>query len=105
MLEIDQQPHQVVHVFDETDFRPHPVRVSRMLLDRNSYVISAAVMKTHELVISTLSLKNIIVGAAVKDKAGQRQTDYPRGRHPRDQLQPVCAGRAFAPRSGRDRRL
>ena len=68
MLELDQQPHQVVQVFDETDFRPHPVRVSRMLLDRNSYVISAAVMKTHELVISTLSLKNIIVGSAVKDQ-------------------------------------
>jgi uncharacterized protein (DUF362 family) len=68
MLELDQQPHQVVQVFDETDFRPHPVRMARLLLDRNSYVISAAVMKTHELVISTLSLKNIVVGAAIKDQ-------------------------------------
>ena len=66
MLDLDQQPSEIVQVIDESDFRPHPVRMSRLLLDRDSYVISAAVMKTHELVVSTLSLKNVIVGGAIK---------------------------------------
>ena len=67
LLDLDRQPHEVLHVFDERDFRPHPVRMSRLLLDRNSFVISAARLKTHDQVVATLSLKNIIFGAPIKD--------------------------------------
>jgi uncharacterized protein (DUF362 family) len=67
LLDLDEQPHEVVHVFDERDFRPHPVRMSQLLLDRNSFLISAARLKTHDLVVATLSLKNIIFGAPIKD--------------------------------------
>ena len=38
-----------------------------MILDPGSYVISSAVMKTHGSVIATLSLKNIVFGAPIKD--------------------------------------
>jgi uncharacterized protein (DUF362 family) len=67
LLDLDQQPHEVLHVFDQRDFRPHPVRMSRLLLDRNSFLISAARLKTHDLVVATLSLKNIVFGAPIKD--------------------------------------
>jgi uncharacterized protein (DUF362 family) len=66
LLDLDAEPHQVVHVFDEKDFRPHPVRASRLLLDPRNFLISAAKLKTHDLVVSTLSLKNILLGAPVK---------------------------------------
>jgi len=67
LLDLDQQPYELVHVFDERDFRPHAVRMSRLLLDRNSFLISAARLKTHDQVVATLSLKNIIFGAPIKD--------------------------------------
>lgn len=67
LVDLDQEPFNTVHVFDEKDFRPHPVRMSSSLLDPNSYVISAARMKTHDRVVATLSLKNIILGAPIKD--------------------------------------
>ncbi len=67
LLDLDQEPVELMHVFDERDFRPHPVRMSRLLLDPNSYLVSAARMKTHDRVVATLSLKNIIVGAPIKD--------------------------------------
>ena len=41
--------------------------MSRLLLDPKSFIISAAKLKTHDRVVATLSLKNIVVGAAVKD--------------------------------------
>jgi uncharacterized protein (DUF362 family) len=41
--------------------------MSRVLLDPNSYVVSAARMKTHDRVVATLSLKNLIFGAPIKD--------------------------------------
>ena len=67
LIDLDTQEIERVHVFDEKDFRPHPVRMSKLLLDPNSFIVSAAKLKTHDLVVATLSLKNIIVGAPVKD--------------------------------------
>jgi len=67
LVDLDQQEVDTLQVFDEKDFRPHPVRMSRLLLDPNTFIISAAKMKTHDRVVATLSLKNIIVGAPIKD--------------------------------------
>ena len=67
MLDLDEGEIQIVHVFDEKDFRPHPVRMSKLLLDRNNFIISAAKLKTHDRIVATLSLKNIVFGAPIKD--------------------------------------
>lgn len=68
LFDLDTQPTKVVHVFDQSDFAPHPVRVSALLLDRErNYIISSAKLKTHDQVIATLSLKNIVFGAPIKD--------------------------------------
>ena len=67
LIDLDGQEVERVDVFDEKDFRPHAVRMSKLLLDPYSFVISAAKMKTHDLIVATLSLKNIILGAPVKD--------------------------------------
>ncbi len=68
LIDLDQQPTATLFVFDEKDLRPHPMRVSKMLLDHaQHYVISAAMLKTHDRAVATLSLKNIVFGAPVKD--------------------------------------
>ncbi len=67
LLDLDQGEVERVHVFDEKDFRPHPVRMSKLLLDPNTFVISAAKLKTHDQIVATLSLKNIVLGAPVKE--------------------------------------
>jgi uncharacterized protein (DUF362 family) len=68
LIDFDQQESKTVHVFDQIDFRPHSVRMSPLLLDRNNFIISAAKLKTHDMVVATLSLKNIVMGAPVKDQ-------------------------------------
>jgi uncharacterized protein (DUF362 family) len=68
LVDLDQEGHEGVHVFDQRDFRPRAVRMSRLLLDPNSFVLSAAKVKTHDQVVATLSLKNIIFGAPLKDR-------------------------------------
>jgi len=67
LVDLDQDEIEQVHVFDQKNFRPHPVRMSKLLLDPDTYIISAAKLKTHDQVVATLSLKNIIVGAPIKD--------------------------------------
>ncbi|HVV71547.1 MAG TPA: DUF362 domain-containing protein, partial [Verrucomicrobiae bacterium] len=67
LMDLDQEGFEIVHCFDETDFGPHPCRMSKVLLDPNNFIISAAKFKTHDRVVATLSLKNIVVGAPIKD--------------------------------------
>ena len=67
LMDLDQEGFEVLHCFDETDFRPHSCRMSKVLLDPNNFIISAAKFKTHDRVVATLSLKNIVVGAPIKD--------------------------------------
>jgi uncharacterized protein (DUF362 family) len=66
-LDLDKEGFETLYLFDERDFRPHPARFSKVLLDPGSYIISVARMKTHDRVIATLSLKNVVVGAPIKD--------------------------------------
>ena len=67
LIDLDTEPFDIIHAFDEKDFRPHAVRVSRLMLDPDSFIVSVARMKTHDRVFATLSLKNIVVGAPIKD--------------------------------------
>ena len=67
LIDLDEEGFEVLHCFDETDFGPHPCRISKVMLDPNNFIISAAKLKTHDRVLATLSLKNIVVGAPIKD--------------------------------------
>jgi len=68
MVDLDAEGFDIIHCVDEKDFQPHPCRVSKLMLDPDNFIISAAKLKTHDLVGITLSLKNIVVGAPIKDK-------------------------------------
>ena len=67
LVDLDNEPYEKMHVVDERDFKPHLIRVSGIILDPDSYVVSVARMKTHTVVGATLSLKNIIFGSPIKD--------------------------------------
>jgi uncharacterized protein (DUF362 family) len=73
IVDLDNEGFNVVYVFDEKDFRPHAVRMSRPLMDPNSYIISSAKLKTHDRACVTMSLKNIVFGAPIKDPGSYGQ--------------------------------
>jgi uncharacterized protein (DUF362 family) len=74
------------------DYHLHvvPIRLAERLFDPDAYVISAAVMKTHNIAVATLSVKNMVLGAPLhyapsesahwndkrKMHAGIRQSNY-----------------------------
>ena len=67
LVDLDMEPYEIMYVTDEKDFMPHPVRISSVILNPDSYIVSVARMKTHSVVGASLSLKNIVFGAPVKD--------------------------------------
>lgn len=67
LVDLDDGGWQEMHVTDEKDFRPHMMRISSIITDPHSYIVSVGRMKTHTNVGATLSLKNLVVGAPIKD--------------------------------------
>ena len=67
LVDLDQESFQTILAFSESDAMPHPVRVSNVLADqKNNFIISACMLKTHDRAVATLSLKNIVLGAPLK---------------------------------------
>jgi uncharacterized protein (DUF362 family) len=82
MVSLDAEAYDIMYVMDEHDLQPHAIRTATMLMDpKNNFVISAAKLKTHDMIGITLSLKNIVVGSGIKDSGyGVSRSGPGRGR-------------------------
>ncbi len=61
----DEGKYEVIPILD-ANLHPIPVRLAARLLDPEAYVICAGCMKTHNVVVATLSVKNMCLGAPLK---------------------------------------
>jgi uncharacterized protein (DUF362 family) len=66
LVDLNRDRFEYRYVFG-ADHQPLPVRISSTCLDPTVYIISAARMKTHDYVLVTLSLKNLLLGCPIKD--------------------------------------
>jgi uncharacterized protein (DUF362 family) len=57
--------YQILPVLD-ADLHPTPVRLAGRLLDPDAYIICSAILKTHNTVVATLSVKNMVLGAPLR---------------------------------------
>jgi uncharacterized protein (DUF362 family) len=65
------------------DFDLHvtPVRLAARLLDPDAYVISSAMLKTHNTVVATMSVKNMVLGTPLHSAPGEPQWNDKRKYH------------------------
>jgi uncharacterized protein (DUF362 family) len=68
LMDLQDDDHSELKLQDGTR-----VKIASTLLDKNNYIISAAKLKTHDTVIMTGALKNILVGAIISDKSAIHQ--------------------------------
>jgi uncharacterized protein (DUF362 family) len=61
--------YEIIPVLD-ADLRVTPVRLATRLLDPEAYIICCAVLKTHNTVVATLSVKNMALGAPLRSARG-----------------------------------
>ncbi len=78
LAELDADEYKEFWLLDRK-LRPTPVRMARMVWDPRYYVISAAVLKTHNAVVATLGLKNLLVGAALKVRGSNDKRQFHQG--------------------------
>ena len=61
---------QTVEVLD-ADLHINPVRLATRVLDPDAFVISSAMLKTHNTVVATLSVKNMVLGSPLHSAPGE----------------------------------
>ena len=66
VVDLNQEAYQYRYVFGEEN-RPLPIRIISTFLDPDVYIISVARMKTHNKVLVTLSLKNVLLACPLND--------------------------------------
>ena len=50
-----------------------PIRLGARFVDPDAFLISSAVMKTHNMVVATMSIKNVVLGAPLPPPPGQNR--------------------------------
>jgi uncharacterized protein (DUF362 family) len=55
----------------DANLHPTPVRLAARLLDPDAFVISAGCLKTHNVVVATLGIKNMTLGAPLHQAPGE----------------------------------
>jgi uncharacterized protein (DUF362 family) len=77
LLDLNEEAQYVVCPVEDADLHPTPVRLAARLLDKDAYIICSAMLKAHNVVVATLSVKNMALGAPLHspDKQTPRWND------------------------------
>jgi uncharacterized protein (DUF362 family) len=67
----EEGKYETIGVLD-ADLHVAPVRLAARLLDPDAYIICPAILKTHNVVVATLSVKNMTLGAPLR--SGPKET-------------------------------
>jgi uncharacterized protein (DUF362 family) len=65
-----ERKYEIFSIVDR-DIRPIPVRLAARLLDPDAFVLSSAMLKTHNAVVATMSVKNMVIGTPLHSVAGE----------------------------------
>src|ERR1035441_7057829 len=90
LIDLNREARYQTMPLIDFDIHPVPVRLAARLLDPDAFIVCAAILKTHNTVVATLSVKNMVLGAPLhyapketphwNDKrryhTGLRQTHY-----------------------------
>ena len=63
LIDLNEEAKYIVLPLVDFDVHVVPVRLAARLFDPDAFIISAAMLKTHNLAIATLSMKNMVLGA------------------------------------------
>jgi uncharacterized protein (DUF362 family) len=66
--------YQVVPMLNY-DLHAQPCRMAARLMDPDAYIINACMLKTHNVLVATLSVKNMSLGAPLHSVGGERWND------------------------------
>lgn len=75
LVDLNRDSFQYRYVFGKEN-RPVPIRIIATFLDPGLFIISAAPMKTHNYVLVTLSLKNVLLASPLNEYGKQNDKGF-----------------------------
>jgi uncharacterized protein (DUF362 family) len=63
LIDLNEEAKYILLPLIDFDLHVVPVRLAARLFDPDAFVISAAILKTHNVTVASLSMKNMVVGA------------------------------------------
>lgn len=82
LLDLNREGRYELSPIIDRNLHVTPVRLAARLLDPDAYIISSAMLKTHNLVVATLSVKNIVMGAPLHSVPGETRWSDKHKVHP-----------------------
>jgi uncharacterized protein (DUF362 family) len=70
LVDLNREAKYETHALIDFDLHITPVRLAARLFDPDAYIICCAVMKTHNAAVSSLSVKNMALGAPLHSPPG-----------------------------------
>ena len=71
LVDLNREGKYEVFGIVDRNIRPIPIRLAARLLDPDAFIISSAMLKTHNSVVATMTVKNMAMGAPLHSVAGQ----------------------------------
>jgi uncharacterized protein (DUF362 family) len=81
LVDLNTEGKYVTIPLIDFDLHIQPVRLAARLVDPDAFVISSAMLKTHNAVVATLSVKNMVLGAPLHNPPGQPRWNDKRKYH------------------------
>jgi uncharacterized protein (DUF362 family) len=63
LIDLNEEAKSIILPLIDFDLHVVPVRLAARLFDPDAFIISAAILKTHNMAVATLSTKNMVLGA------------------------------------------
>src|SRR5271157_4574881 len=71
LVDLNREKKFEVFAIVDRNIRPVPVRLAARLMDPDAFIISSAMLKTHNAVVATGSVKNMVLGAPLRSVTGE----------------------------------
>jgi uncharacterized protein (DUF362 family) len=71
LIDLNREGHYKIVPLIDPDLHPKGARLAARLLDPDAFIFSSAMLKTHDTVVATLSVKNMAMGAPLHSVAGE----------------------------------
>ena len=73
LVDLNREQKYEVFTIVDTNIRPTAVRLATQLQDPDAFIISAAMLKTHDSVIATGSVKNMVMGSPIHNPPTEKR--------------------------------
>jgi uncharacterized protein (DUF362 family) len=98
LVDLNREGKYEIFSIVDANIRPIPIRLAARLLDPDAFVVSSAMLKTHNAVVATLSVKNMVMGTPLHSVPGDAQAwhdkqKYHAGPHQQNYNMAISAAR------------